>query len=55
MKIRYRKDNISRFDQYNNQRIVAIEESLFTHDEFDQVLVVGDVDTCLKNIRLDII
>lgn len=55
IKIKYRKYNIGGFDQNNNQRIVAIDESLFTHDELGQVWVVGGVDTCLKNIRLDIL
>ena len=55
MKIKYRQNNIGGFDQYNNQRIVAIDESIFTHEEFGQVWIIGGVDTKLKNIRLDII
>ena len=45
--------NLVGFDQYNNPCIIAIDESLLTHDEFNQVLVVDGVDSCLKKIFLD--
>ena len=55
MKIKYRQNNIGGFYQYNNQLIVAIDESIFEHDEFEQVWIIGSIDTKLKNILLDII
>jgi hypothetical protein len=53
-KIKYRENNIGGFDQNNISHIVAINESLFSHDVQGQIWVIGGVDTKLKNIRLDI-
>ena len=55
LKYKYRQNNIGGFDHENNPKLVAIDESLFTHDEQGQVWVVGGIETKLKNIRLDII
>ena len=55
LKIKYRNNNIGGFDENNNQRIVAIDQNLFTHDESGQVQVVDCADTSLKNIYLNII
>lgn len=54
-KIKYRESNIGGFDDNNIPHIVALDESLFSHDKKGPIWVVGGVDTKLKNIRLDII
>ena len=55
LKCKYRQNSFGGFEHENNPKIVAIGESLFTHDEQGQVWVVGGIETKLKNIRLDII
>lgn len=54
-KIKYRENNLVGIDHNNNPHIIAIDESLFSHDEKGQIWIVGGVDTNLKNIRLDIL
>ena len=55
LKIKYKETNIGGFDHNLEPHIFAIDESLFCHDSFGQIWVVGAVDTTLKNIRMDII